>query len=427
MIKYIYGDHMAKKRKLKPIWKFLLVIIIIVVLVLFGIKFINKDNNTTNEDKPSIIEKIINKEPEKKKINLSLFGDVMFEGLYLDSINQGDDPNTYLSMVADKYLKKDDLSIGNLETTITDNNKLKVNGYGYEFCTPQNIIQGLNNNSVDVLSTTNNHSTDRGIDGINNTIDYLKNNTNIMSVGSYKSKEDRSNFRIKEVNGIKVGFIAYALGMNDFGKYITNEESWRLGLYRNPPSYNVITEDNKNLIRQEIRELRKECDVLIAIMHWGQEFHFEEREVDQRALARLLNDEKVDIVLGSHSHCMQPVKWYTNDEGYKTLVFYSMGNFTSSDYSLDGRAGPDYIKAYQIALLANIDLELDKDNKVIFNSIRTEPIINYFNTNKRDFKMIPLSMYTDEYEKNHYMYNTGLNKTFINDLYNRIIPEEFRK
>ena len=169
---------------------------------------------------------------------------------------------------------------------------------------------------------------------------------------------------------------------------------------------------------KKLRELRKECDVLIAIMHWGQEFHFEEREVDQRALARLLNDEKVDIVLGSHSHCMQPVKWYTNDEGYKTLVFYSMGNFTSSDYSLDGRAGPDYIKAYQIALLANIDLELDKDNKVIFNSIRTEPIINYFNTNKRDFKMIPLSMYTDEYENNHYMYNTGLNKTFINDLYN---------
>ena len=34
--------------------------------------------------------------------------------------------------------------------------------------------------------------------------------------------------------------------------------------------------------------------------------------------------------------------------------------------------------------------------------------------------MIPLSMYTDEYENNHYMYNTGLNKTFINDLYNRI-------
>ena len=414
---------MAKRKKLKPIWKVLFVIILVVGLVIFGINYFNKDT----EDKPSIIEKIINKEPDKKKVNLTLVGDIMFEGLYLDSINQGDDPNTYLSMVGDKYFKKDDITVGNLETTITDNNKLKVNGYGYEFCTPQNIIKGLDNNSVDVLGTTNNHTTDRGIDGINNTIDYLKNNTNIMSVGTYKSKEDRANLRIKEINGVKVGFIAYALGMNDFGKYVTNEETWRLGLFRNPPSYNVITEENKELIRKEIRELKKNVDVVVAIMHWGQEFHFEEREVDQHALARLLNEEKVDIVLGSHSHCMQPIEWYTSNDGYKTLVFYSLGNFTSSDDNLDGRAGPDYVKAYQVALLANIDVELDKDNKVVFNKVSTEPIINYFNKDKRDFRMIPLSMYDDKYEKNHSMYNSGLNKTYINDLYKRIIPEEFRQ
>ena len=425
MIKYIYGDNMAKRNKIKPIWRFLFIVIIVCSLVFIGIKKLTK-NDSSNEDKPSIIEKIISKEPEKKKVNLTLVGDLMFEGLYLDSINAGDDPNTYLSMVADKYFKKDDLTIGNLETTITDNNKLKVNGYGYEFCTPQEVIKGLDNNSVDVLGTTNNHSTDRGIDGINNTIDYLKDNTNIMSVGTYKSKEDRANLRIKEINGVKVGFIAYALGLNDFGKYITNEESYRLGLYRNPPSYNVITEENKELIRQEIRTLRKECDVLVAIMHWGQEFHFEEREIDQHALSRLLNEEHVDIVLGSHSHCMQPIEWYTGSDNYKTLVFYSLGNFTSSDYSLDGRAGPEYVKAYQIALLANIDVELDDNNKVLFNKISTEPIINYYNKDKRDFRMIPLSMYNETYEKNHYMYETGLNKTYINDLYSRIVPDEFR-
>ena len=40
--------------------------------------------------------------------------------------------------------------------------------------------------------------------------------------------------------------------------------------------------------------------------------------------------------------------------------------------------------------------------------------------------MIPLSMYNETYEKNHYMYETGLNKTYINDLYSRIIPDEFK-
>ena len=422
---------MAKRKKKLKKGPRVFLFLIIVAGVCFGAyklyPTLNKEDNNTDKQTTTKVTNNNNQEDNKKKeINLTLVGDIMYEGLYLDSVNAGDDPNNYLSMVADKYFKKDNLTIGNLETTITDNNKLKVNGYGYEFCTPQNIIQALDNNSVDVLGTTNNHSTDRGIDGITNTIDYLKNNTSIMSVGSYKSKEDRANFRIKEINGVKVGFVAYALGMNDFGKYITKDNMWMLGLYRDPARYNTITEENKELIRQELRELRKQCDVLVAIMHWGQEFHFEEREVDQRALARLLNEEQVDIVLGSHSHCMQPVKWYTSDSGYKTLVFYSLGNFTSSDYSLDGRASADYVKAYQVALLANIDIELDNNNKVVFNKVKTEPIINYFNTNKRDFKMIPLSEYTDEYEKNHYMYNSGLNRTYINNLYNRIVDQEFR-
>jgi poly-gamma-glutamate synthesis protein (capsule biosynthesis protein) len=178
-------------------------------------------------------------------------------------------------------------------------------------------------------------------------------------------------------------------------------------------------------MRQEIRELKKNVDVVVAIMHWGQEFHFEEREVDQIRLSKVLNEEHVDVVLGSHSHCFQPVKWYTSNDGYKTLVFYSMGNFTSSDPTLDNRASLDYVKAYQLALLANIDITID-NNKVIFNKVTTEPIINYYNSNKRNFKMIPLSEYTNEYESSHYLYNQGLTKDYINSLYNRIIPEEFR-
>ena len=81
--------------------------------------------------------------------------------------------------------------------------------------------------------------------------------------------------------------------------------------------------------------------------------------------------------------------------------------------------------AYQIGLLSSINIEL-KDNNIVFNSVKTEPTINYFNKDKRDFKIIPLSEYTDEYEQSHYRYNNGLNKTYINDLYNKIISEDFR-
>jgi poly-gamma-glutamate synthesis protein (capsule biosynthesis protein) len=195
---------MAKRKKrLKKNIRFVLFILIVGILV-FGIyKLLPNNKQDTNDTKVTTTKK--NETNNKSKtVNLSLVGDIMYEGLYLDAVNAGENPDDYLKMVADKYFNKDDISIGNLETTITDNNKLKVNGYGYEFCSPQNVIKALDNNSIDVLGTTNNHSTDRGIDGINSTIDYLKNNTNIMSVGSYKSKEDRANLRIIEKNGVKV-------------------------------------------------------------------------------------------------------------------------------------------------------------------------------------------------------------------------------
>ena len=41
-------------------------------------------------------------------------------------------------------------------------------------------------------------------------------------------------------------------------------------------------------MKNEISELRKNCDVVIAIMHWGQEFQYNERD-DQRRLAQLID------------------------------------------------------------------------------------------------------------------------------------------
>lgn len=418
---------MAKKRRMKKGPKIFLFLIIIIIV--FGCAYLIYKNYNKDEDNKvydTITSIINNQEKKKKEVKLTLVGDIMYEGAYLDAVNAGEDPNTYLSMVADKYFKKDDITIGNLETTITDNNKLKVNGYGYEFCTPQNIIKSLDTNSFELLGTTNNHTTDRGIDGINNTIDYLNNNTSITSVGTYKSMEDRKSLRIIEKNGVKVGFLAYALGMNDFGKYINENEMWRLGLYRKPPSYNQVSDELVNTMREEIRELKKNADVTVVLMHWGKEFQFQEREVDQIKLANILNEEHVDIVVGAHSHCMQPVKWYTSNDNYKTLVFYSMGNFTSADNTLDGRAGAENIKAYQVALLAVINIELDENNNIVYNKVKTEPIINYFDSNKRNFKMIPLSEYTSEYETSHILYNQGLNKTYINNLFNKQIDEQFR-
>ena len=89
-----------------------------------------------------------------------------------------------------------------------DNGNLKISGEGYSFCAPIWIGELVSSLDFEVLGTANNHSYDRGIEGINSTIDFFKNNSDIMTVGTYKSEEDRKQHRIMEINGIK--FLAQA-------------------------------------------------------------------------------------------------------------------------------------------------------------------------------------------------------------------------
>ena len=63
----------------------------------------------------------------------------------------------------------------------------------------------------------------------------------------------------------------------------------------------------------------------------------------------------------------------------------------------------------------------------VIKDIETEPIINYFNKDFRNFLLVPFREY-EEYETSHRLYDDyGFSINFINDIYNRVIDEEYRK
>ena len=59
---------------------------------------------------------------------------------------------------------------------------------------------------VDVLSTANNHSLDKGYSGIVRTLDVLD-EAGISHMGTYRSLEEQNKILIKDVNGIKFAFL----------------------------------------------------------------------------------------------------------------------------------------------------------------------------------------------------------------------------
>ena len=62
-------------------------------------------------------------------------------------------------------------------------------------------------------------------------------------------------------------------------------------------------------------------DVMVVFLHWGTEYMTIPNE-DQRALAVILCDLGVKLVVASHPHVLQGHEWI-ND----TLIHYSLGNF----------------------------------------------------------------------------------------------------
>mgnify|MGYP000854502472 FL=1 len=94
-----------------------------------------------------------------------------------------------------------------------------------------------------------------------------------------------------------------------------------------------------NLIKQDIgRTQLYKPDIIIAQMHWGEEYRTTP-SADQRRLADFLLRQGVRIVIGHHPHVVQPIVMEREGEEIRNVVYYSLGNFISNQQRLDTDGG----------------------------------------------------------------------------------------
>ena len=399
-----------KRRKLKKKW----IITLVILCICIGLYLLGGKHEEPKKENISTPTPPVTKEEEPQRVKITLVGDILFESpLYRDLDSRETNGDEYFKRINDRYFKVDDLTLANMEVPIGTKD-MKVSGDGFNFCASPKMGELVAHQSFEVLSTANNHTYDREEDGINSTLDFFKNNSSILTVGTYYDKEDRNKPRIIEKNGIKFGFLAYTYGTN-----IRVPENLRekVGLFNNPSNPNDASLYREKM-KTEITNLRNKVDVLIVFMHWGNEFTYSENS-KQKELAAFLNELKVDIIVGSHSHCMQPIEWINKD--YSTLVYYSLGNFVSADDDISRTPSgqEEFDNAYQVGLLST--LEIVKDDTIKIENINTGLIINYFDKNMKNFELIPYDEYNEIYEKSHYRYSYGMTRSWIDKIYKNTI------
>ncbi|MCK7520783.1 MAG: CapA family protein [Ignavibacteriales bacterium] len=186
-----------------------------------------------------------------------------------------------------------------------------------QFNSPSDLADALKNAGFDLLTTSNNHSLDRGEIGIRKTIDELK-NRGISYNGTFVSEADRDSIRIINIRGIVIAFLAYSYGTN--GNPIPSGKSYLI---------NMIDYD---LIRKDIEKAKLlKPDLVLVHYHFGQEYQREPNQYQQEVVAKTI-EMGADIIIGGHPHVLQPVKFIESSQSVFDSVFvaYSLGNFISN-------------------------------------------------------------------------------------------------
>ena len=185
-------------------------------------------------------------------------------------IIQRSDPTFPFKNIA-SYLRDSDLTIANLEGPLIKN--CPIIREGFVLCGKDSNVSGLVSAGIDAVSVANNHSTNFGMNGLQETVDVIESN-NIVPFGLNGEIEYLT---IKNKKIALVGFVE--LGSNWGG-------------------LNNATDENVSTL---ISAARQNADIVITTFHWGNEYTYNPSE-NQNRLGHLAIDLGADIVLGKHPH-----------------------------------------------------------------------------------------------------------------------------
>ena len=216
-----------------------------------------------------------------------------------------------------------DYTMANLEGTVGKHERWPYSGYP-QFNCPETLLEALRDSGVDFLTLANNHMLDRLFAGLKNTVTWVE-RYGFDHVGAYRTREERETPCVREVNGIRFGFVAYTYFTNEI-ELIYKELDPAATEYGVPYIYECD-------FAADIKRLRDAgAEVVIAFPHCGTEY-VQQPDASQLDYAERLAAAGADIILGSHSHAVQPMtlKRVTDANGRArdVLVAYSLGNFLS--------------------------------------------------------------------------------------------------
>ena len=213
---------------------------------------------------------------------------------YTELKKQGGDPNFAMKNIRD-ILMADDLTIINFEGTLTESTYIPASKRENQFLfsAPPSYVDMLTENGIEAAALENNHVLDHGQEAWDETKEHLS-DAGVVWSGD-------GEIGVIEVKGIQIAMLSYLC----IDRY---SELW-------------------DRVPADIAAAKEQYPIVIVNFHWGNEKEYSPTN-NQVKMGRLAVDSGADLVLGHHSHRIQPIEQYKG-----VYICYSLGNFCFAGHS----------------------------------------------------------------------------------------------
>ena len=356
-------------------------VVVLIISITVGINISKRAKAEAAKEKAEQERLALEKEQEENTIELLAVGDNIAHQTIREVGMTEYGPWNYDSVY--QYVKEDveaaDLALVTQETIFVEDRE-DVSGYP-SFGTPPEFGDALVNTGFDVIASATNHALDKGTDSIEYTLNWWEeNHPDIPVLWLYDSQEASEEIPIISCKDLKLAMLDYTYSLN--GLELPSGQEYMVDVF------------DEEKAREDIRQAKELADVVIVVMHVGNEY---EQDVDQETQewTDIFLEEGVDIVIGSHPHVVRTMETLTGEDGHKMLVYYSLGNFTSTQTDLPSLMGA----MAKITVRKNIEtgeIEIPEHEFI--------PLLMYYNKEIPQAAIYKLEDYPQELIQQHFVY-----------------------
>ena len=218
---------------------------------------------------------------------------------FYDELKKHDNNINFTMENVKDIFQHDDLTLVNFEGTLTETKYVPDNKKHNDFLfnIAPSYVNVLSDNFIEAVSLANNHVMDHGTEG------YEETKATLYDAGIvYSTAEDIGLFTVGDTT---IAMLSY-LCIDRYDKPVGGFDN----LY--------------DKVAADIAATKEKYPIVIVSFHWGNELDYKPND-RQKRMGRLAVDSGADLVIGHHSHRINPIEEYNG-----VYICYSLGNFCFS-------------------------------------------------------------------------------------------------